>query len=656
MWRAIGGLALFLSALYHAASPVPVAALADPFASDHVPGAFLVLLRTPTNGPFVRLSDTDTLTYRPLTDSYLLTSSPDTERETYARLLADPRIAYVEPNHRIAGNLAPNDPDYRFENWTKSVNLEPAWDITTGSPDVIIAIVDSGVDANHPDLRGRVLPGYSPLDGTNDTTDLWNIRHGTRIALLAAGRGNDGVGSAGVAWNARILPVRVLGENGRGDTQRAAEGIRWAADHGATIINYSSGSPGFSYVLARQIASARTKNITVVGTAGDTPNRLDYPAAAPDVIVVGSTDKNDAPADFSSAAGRVDLAAPGVGLALFFPDQPGGDTPPSGTSFSAPIVTGIIALMQSVRPGLRQEDALDILKRTARDVGTPGPDAQTGAGIVDAGKALQLLLTMPPVPFPLPSVAPYRTIYDRYDGPVASGAAKRGYIWGPLPGGTTIEPYAEAPGGQRQVWYFDKGRLELTDPRSGQITSGLLVTEMITGDVQTGNATYSHRDPANERVAGDDVPNAVRYSSLIAARVAPPRSTGSTIAEQINPNGTRTATPQFASYAVTTAMLVPETNHAVASVFAQYLTSTAPVQQNGARIEARLFDPTYFVVGLPITDAYWTLTTVGGQQKPVLIQAFERRVLTYTPDNPDGFTVEMGNVGQHYSVWRYRGS
>jgi thermitase len=621
----------------------------NPFDRDHVPGSLLVGLRS-TDVPVVHLGETDTLVHLAAARSYEERTSPTEERETYARLLADPRVAYVEPNYRVHLQQTPNDPVYSREYWTHNVNLEPAWDITTGSPNITVAVIDSGVYANHPDLRGRILPGVNLLNGTTDVNDDTDIQHGTKVSLLIAARGNDGVGQAGVAWNIKLLPVKVVDNNGNGDLSTATNGIIWAADHGATIINISAGIVGYSETLARTISYARSKNIIVVTAAGNEPNERDFPADDPNVITVGASDASNNYASFTSAVNKVDVAAPGVDIPFFLPEKSSDIITASGTSFSAPIVTGLIALMQSIRPTLRQEDALTILKTTAHDIGTPGPDAQSGAGLIDAVKALQALPANA-VPTTTPTYTP---TYNQYDGPVLSGAVTRGFIWGPQVNAAMTEPYAEAPGGQRQVWYFDKGRLELTNPQSGQITSGLLVSELITGQVQTGDGARETRSPAAVAVAGDaNTPNAITYATLNTVRTAAPRAIGSAITDQLRPDGSHSAATGIDTAGVTSVQLIPQTNHTIASVFWDYLNSTGITIQNGQPVNGRLFDPTFFVVGLPITEAYWTMATVGGVQKPVLVQAFERRVLTYTPSNPDPFKVEMGNVGQHYLAWRY---
>jgi thermitase len=656
---ALVALALVFGTLF-SASMVAVAASPDghiigplnPFDRDHVPGSLLVGLRG-TDAPLFHLSETDTLVHLAASQSYEEWTSPSEERETYARLLADPRVAYVEPNYRVHLQQTPNDPLYSREYWARNIDLEPAWDTTTGSPKVVVGVIDSGVYADHPDLGGRILPGVNLLNGTTDVNDDTSIQHGTKVSLLIAARGNDGVGQAGVAWNVQLLPVKVVDSNGNGDLATATNGIIWAADHGATIINISAGIAGYSDTLARTIGYVRSKNIIVVTAAGNEPNERDYPADDQNVITVGASDANNNYASFTSAVNKVDVAAPGVDIPFFLPEKSGDPILASGTSFSAPIVTGLVALMQSIRPTLRQEDALTILKATAHDIGTPGPDAQSGAGLIDAAKALQALRANAA---PATTSQAYTPTYNQYDGPVLSGAVKRGFIWGPQVNTTLIEPYAEAPGDQRQVWYFDKGRLELTNPQTAQITSGLLVNELVTGQVQTGDGARETRSPATVAVAGDaNAPNAITYATLNTVRTAVPRAIGSPITEQLRPDGSRAPATGIDTSGVTSVELIPQTNHTIASVFWDYLTSAGITIQNGQAVNGRLFDPTFFVVGLPITEAYWTMATVGGVQKPVLVQAFERRVLTYTPSNPDPFKVEMGNVGQHYLAWRYGG-
>jgi len=632
----------------------------DPFAAAHVPGQLLVTLRDAAGGgPLLSLTARDTLIRDPLTGSYLLVTTPVDERAAYARLLADTRVSSVGLNYRYHAAGTPNDPAYPLQTWTRAVNLEAAWETTTGAPTAIIAILDTGVDAMQPDLAGRVLPGYDATNGGGNTDDRAPNRHGTTVALIAAGRGNDGTGGAGVAWGARVLPVRCLDADGNGTTSSVADGVHWATDHGATVINLSvtATNAPFAPLLSQQLAYAHARGIPIVVAAGEGRDAVTYPANDATVITVGATDVSGAIADFSPRHIKVDVLAPGVHVVVASVTQrPGENTAATGTSFSSAIVAGTVALMQSIRTDLRPEDATAILTQTAR------PPGDNRAGELDAGRAVAAAKTLP-MPLPPRTAPAYRATYDRADAPVASGAATttRGYIWGPQVRANLFEPYAESAGGQRQVWYFDKGRLEQNDATSGDVTSGLLVTEMVTGSIQTGRNQFAPRDPATVPVAGDlTAARFVSYATLNAVRQLPPRVPDTLITEALMPNGSRTSAPDTAAYRVTATTHVPETNHAVASVFGDYLNSTGLIGGSGrgsdglnTRANARLFDPPYFVVGLPITEAYWITATVGGQPKTVLVQAFERRVLTYTPDNPEGFRVEMGNVGLHYLAWRY---
>ncbi len=254
----------------------------------------------------------------------------------------------------------------------------------------------------------------------------------------------------------------------------------------------------------------------------------------------------------------------------------------------------------------------------------------------------------------------FHAVWDRTDGPVAASRVQRTFLWGPAPLTAGMqEKYAQAPGGTRLVQYFDKSRMEITDPGAPQsspfyVTNGLLVTELMTGRIQTGNdpSQVELRDPANINAAGDaDDPNAPTYQTLAKLRDQPARAVDSPIMQTIDRSA---AIGSGGPGGVAAAVLVPETRHAVASVFWTFMNSSGPVSDgNGGTVIAPLFTNPFYATGLPVTEAYWTLVRVGGVQRQVLVQAFERRVLTYTPDNPEGFKVEAGNVGAHYYQWRY---
>jgi hypothetical protein len=260
----------------------------------------------------------------------------------------------------------------------------------------------------------------------------------------------------------------------------------------------------------------------------------------------------------------------------------------------------------------------------------------------------------------------FQRTWERTDRAVAEGAVARSWVWGPEPISPVIqEPYAESPGGMREVQYFDKARMEITHPETGDpasiwyVTNGLLVFELILGNVQRGDTSFDYIGPAAIPVAGDlDDANSPTYatfspmyeSNLLAA---PPRPVGAVIAERVDRHGVVRVDPELASLNVTVAFLDETTEHAVAEPFWAFMNASGPVYESDALVTAQLFENPFFGTGRPITEAYWARVRVGGAQRDVLLQCFERRCLTYTPGNPEGFVVEAGNIGLHYFNWRY---
>ena len=251
----------------------------------------------------------------------------------------------------------------------------------------------------------------------------------------------------------------------------------------------------------------------------------------------------------------------------------------------------------------------------------------------------------------------FRALWRRTDD-LARG--KRSYLWGPIDGSPPIiarEPYAEAPGGARLVEYFDKTRMERTDLTTsratpGFVTNGLLATEMISGRLQVGNKTFQTRAPAAVTIAGDaNDPDGPTYATFTALTGAPPLAASAPVTQTVDKGG---AIGGDGPGGVTAGELIAETNHRTASVFRDFIFSSGPIVAGEQTISGPLFGNGYAGgVGFPITEAYWAKVRVGGAQKQVLVQAFERRVLTYTPGNPPGFAVEAGNVGLQYLRWRY---
>jgi hypothetical protein len=262
-----------------------------------------------------------------------------------------------------------------------------------------------------------------------------------------------------------------------------------------------------------------------------------------------------------------------------------------------------------------------------------------------------------------------RSVWERTDQPIAQGAPglqPRSWLWGPQPlTAGHREPYAEAQGGSRLVQYFDKSRMEITRldaPRNQwYVTNGLLVVELITGRLQVGDNTFEIRTPAEQAVAGDPNeanPNAPTYGSFraVAYPANPgraPRRSGEVVTTVLTRNmGQTFDDASLARYDVRLDTYEEQLGHNIPKVFTDFFAQQGLVYENGRYIQGPLLD-WRFVLGLPISEPYWARVKVGGVEKDVLMQAFERRVLTYTPDNPTAWRVEMGNVGQHYLGWRY---
>jgi hypothetical protein len=251
----------------------------------------------------------------------------------------------------------------------------------------------------------------------------------------------------------------------------------------------------------------------------------------------------------------------------------------------------------------------------------------------------------------------FRDLWTVADGPVAASQAQRSWLWGPEGFAVAWEKYAEAPGGLRLVQYFDKTRMEITDldaDRSapGYVTNGLLATELVSGQLQIGDNAFETRQAAAVNVAGDpDDGEGPTYASFGALRgpVAPSTDAVTATIDRAGTVGRNDALGGASAYA----QHIAETGHNIPNVFWEFLNSSGPIIQNDQLVDGRIFEPWWRPTGLPITEAYWARVKVGGQVQDVLIQVYERRVLTYTPANPDGFQVEMGNVGRHYYAWRY---
>lgn len=289
-----------------------------------------------------------------------------------------------------------NDPDIKLQYGLEKVNAEKAWGITPGNENVVVAVVDTGVDLNHPDLEKNLMNGYTTVKGTIDPND--DNGHGTHVAGIVAAISNNGKGGSGLAPRCKIMPVKALSGKGEGTDSDIAEAVVWAVDHGANIINLSLGGNGSGKTLENAMKYAYNSNVLVVAAMGNNgKNIVTYPAGYKNIIAVGATDSKDKIAPFSNFGEWISVAAPGLKIYSTFPSYkvelsrynlPSNYAVLSGTSMAVPFVSALSALIMSRNPGINRADVRKRIESSCRDVDQPGFDENSGFGIIDAYKSL----------------------------------------------------------------------------------------------------------------------------------------------------------------------------------------------------------------------------------------------------------------------------
>lgn len=298
---------------------------------------------------------------------------------------------YIEPNYIYQAYAAPNDPDYSKQWNLRSINVEQAWTETRGKG-ITVAVIDTGV-SRVPDLeKTEFVAGYDFVGDRPEASD--DVGHGTHVAGTVAQSTNNGYGVAGVAYEAKIMPIKVLAANGGGTIADIAEGIRFAADNGADVINMSLGGGGASHLMQEAIDYAYKKNVVVIAAAGNSSqNAASYPARYPKVIGVSALDAAGDKAPYSNFGAGVDISAPGggesggilqetidpeTGKAVFMDYK--------GTSMAAPHVAGVAAMIKA--SGVNEPaEVLQVLKQSAQKV-KEDPFNHYGAGYLNAGEAV----------------------------------------------------------------------------------------------------------------------------------------------------------------------------------------------------------------------------------------------------------------------------
>lgn len=305
--------------------------------------------------------------------------------------------------------------------------------------------------------------------------------------------------------------------------------------------------------------------------------------------------------------------------------------------------------------------------------------------VLPLGILMVLLATALPVYAATPDESAFLRVWERTDAPVADGTVERTWYWGPEPLQTIDEEYLEGVDGTRRVQYWDKGRMEISNPNDNAtdpwyVTSGLLSLEMIAGRIQVGDTEFERRAAAQIPIAGDPDPeanpDAPTYADFfevttvlldsrlqpiladpigpVAADSAAPPRFGDLVAETIDGNGEVDRRPELAAAYPGTRLVYYDgvLSHNIPQVFWDFLQAVGPVQINGEERQDLLMDWLY-VMGHPASEPYWVTTKVNGEDQDLLVQVYERRILTYNPNNPPQWQVELGNIGRHYATWRY---
>jgi len=299
-----------------------------------------------------------------------------------------PLVEMIEHDIIIQGTYQPNDPDLvdvEKSYAPQAINVIGGWDITMGSADVIIAILDTGINVSHPEFTNRLVHGHDFVNDDNDPTD--DHGHGTHVAGIIGAAADNNMGSAGICPRCSIMPIKVLNENNSGKWSYVAQGILHAAEYGADVINLSLGSTAISQVVQEAILHAQGKGALVIAAAGNAAtDRTFYPAAFDDVLAVSATDHNDTKWSLSNYGAYIDVAAPGNAIYSTSHDLNNsyqGYTFMNGTSMAAPHV-----LLLSQDGTLTSNQVVERIIKNTDDLGAAGRDDDYGYGRINVFNSL----------------------------------------------------------------------------------------------------------------------------------------------------------------------------------------------------------------------------------------------------------------------------
>lgn len=307
-------------------------------------------------------------------------------------------ISYAEPHYLYLTNqwsqeertLAPNDELFDHYQWNLPITATlEGWNLSKGSEDVIVAVIDTGVDMNHSDLQGRMTEGLNIISEGELPQD--DVGHGTHVAGVISALVNNNEGVAGMSWYNKVMPIKVLDQTGAGTTYAVAQGIIWAVDQGASVINMSLGNYANAAFLHDAIKYAYERDVVLIAATGnDGISQPGYPAAYPEVLAVSAIDNDQTLASFSNYGDYVDVVAPGVNIASTYTNNRYASL--SGTSMASPHVAALAAMIRSINPDLNNEQVIQIIRETAIDLGAKGKDSLYGYGQINVADALAMAL------------------------------------------------------------------------------------------------------------------------------------------------------------------------------------------------------------------------------------------------------------------------
>lgn len=406
----------------------------------------------------------------------------------------------------------PNDPYFGIQTDLRPIDVGTAWARTTGLPTVVVAVLDTGIDADNPEFAGRLVPGYNALSGQADGPGSFgptddDAGHGTHVSGTIAAAANNATGIAGIAPTVSIMPIKVLGADGEGDFGGMIDGVDWAVDHGARIISMSLGGtlePASAAYAQLTFDRAYAAGAIVIAASGNDGGALDqYPCNFDHVVCVGST-TNDGTAvsSFSTRTNALALVAPGERIASTLPG--GGYGYGSGTSMATPHVTGAVALLRSIRPSLTPDEAMATLTQTARPLVAGGHNRDSGYGLLQVGAAVDLLAGPGPEPTPTPgasaspspaaSATPTATPDPNATPTPTPPGASPDPTLGPVPSPILIVPSVTASSprnGTRLVTRSIRPRVTFSVPMAGVSTRTITMKDLSRGRWVTIRVSYS---------------------------------------------------------------------------------------------------------------------------------------------------------------------